>query len=700
MTTGDGVDSDLVVPDSFGQCLSYEQQIAYILKLIEEIDGGVIIPEITADATVDQSTGTPSVSVVKTGTDEAPVFTFNFHNIKGETGQRGEKGETGETGATGRPGNDGADGISPTVSTAAIPNGYRITITDADGSHVFDIYNGNDGEIGPAGYSPTVTVQTITGGHSVTITDEDGDHTFNVLDGLDGIDGNDGISPEVSITSITGGHRITIVDVNGSHSFDVMDGADGQPIVPVISAQATVGSGTGTPSVSVSKSGTDEAPTYTFAFDNLKGAAGQNGQDGISPTITVTDHTTYHHIEIVSAGGTESFDVYDGTNGSDGTDGISPTVTVRSITGGHQIEIVSAGGTERFDVMDGTDGATGPAGPGLPTGGTYGQFLMKNGSADYATGWRTLNLTNSTIYKTVAGVTVPTYETNMGGQIIGAYVTLDLIDGGYDLMDPQIPLNSTLIFANGRAMRISGVDTGYRPYRIYLDYSAGWFTYLPKGGTAGQLLAKSTANDGEVEWVNAPSGGNTKGMITLPSTLPFTTGGALSLDYMTYLVPTNSIITVNSGGGYSSLLSVEVVENGLWDNNPTLVIKQAGRISPTLGYNSYQEVVVNDATDGTTTLQKYNCYDLTGYFNDSGSVWDSSLASIRTALRSGTIYNMIFEMDLVPSVSSDGAKQIMMTSIAGTLSYDSTNQRFVITGSGLVGKNDEGNFSMWSTYKY
>lgn len=506
MTTGDGVDSDLVVPDSFGQCLSYEQQIAYILKLIEEIDGGVIIPEITADATVDQSTGTPSVSVVKTGTDEAPVFTFNFHNIKGETGQRGEKGETGETGATGRPGNDGADGISPTVSTAAIPNGYRITITDADGSHVFDIYNGNDGEIGPAGYSPTVTVQTITGGHSVTITDEDGDHTFNVLDGLDGIDGNDGISPEVSITSITGGHRITIVDVNGSHSFDVMDGADGQPIVPVISAQATVGSGTGTPSVSVSKSGTDEAPTYTFAFDNLKGAAGQNGQDGISPTITVTDHTTYHHIEIVSAGGTESFDVYDGTNGSDGTDGISPTVTVRSITGGHQIEIVSAGGTERFDVMDGTDGATGPAGPGLPTGGTYGQFLMKNGSADYATGWRTLNLTNSTIYKTVAGVTVPTYETNMGGQIIGAYVTLDLIDGGYDLMDPQIPLNSTLIFANGRAMRISGVDTGYRPYRIYLDYSAGWFTYLPKGGTAGQLLAKSTANDGEVEWVNAPSG--------------------------------------------------------------------------------------------------------------------------------------------------------------------------------------------------
>ena len=461
MTTGDGVDSDLVIPDSFAQCLSYEQQIAFILKLIEDIDSGVVIPEITADATVDQSTGTPSVSVVKTGTDEAPVFTFNFHNIKGETGQRGEKGETGEQGETGRPGNDGADGVSPTVTTAQIANGYRITITDADGSHVFDIYNGNDGEIGPAGYSPTVTVQTITGGHSVTITDEDGDHTFNVLDGLNGIDGDDGISPEVTITSITGGHRITIVDVNGSHTFDVMDGEDGQPVVPVISAQATVGSGTGTPSVNVTKSGTDEAPTYTFAFDNLKGAAGQNG---ISPTITVTDHTTYHHIEITSAGGTESFDVYDGVDGTDGTDGVSPTVTVRSITGGHQIEIVSAGGTERFDVMDGTDGtdgisptvsttaitdgtrvtitdavgshtfdvmngsdgSTGPAGPGVAAGGTFNQMLVKNSATDYDTKWvrnpmnpmAELIIKDRTTYQPLFKLTFYEYPNSSNGKLV------------------------------------------------------------------------------------------------------------------------------------------------------------------------------------------------------------------------------------------------------------------------------------------
>ena len=45
-----------------------------------------ITPTIIASATVDSNVGTPSVSVVKTGTDASPTFTFNFTNIKGETG--------------------------------------------------------------------------------------------------------------------------------------------------------------------------------------------------------------------------------------------------------------------------------------------------------------------------------------------------------------------------------------------------------------------------------------------------------------------------------------------------------------------------------------------------------------------------------------------------------------------------------------
>lgn len=71
--------------------------------------------EITATASVDNSTGTPSVDVTKNGYN----FDFSFHNLKGEkgdkgdtgaTGPQGERGETGATGATGPQGETGPQG--------------------------------------------------------------------------------------------------------------------------------------------------------------------------------------------------------------------------------------------------------------------------------------------------------------------------------------------------------------------------------------------------------------------------------------------------------------------------------------------------------------------------------------------------------------------------------------------------------------
>lgn len=44
-------------------------------------------PVISATATVDGGTGTPSVEVVKSGTADAPSFKFEFHNLKGADGQ-------------------------------------------------------------------------------------------------------------------------------------------------------------------------------------------------------------------------------------------------------------------------------------------------------------------------------------------------------------------------------------------------------------------------------------------------------------------------------------------------------------------------------------------------------------------------------------------------------------------------------------
>lgn len=71
------------------------------------------------------------------GKDGAP-------GAKGETGERGEKGDKGD------PGEPGADGISPIVAVQDIDGGHRVSITDKDGTKVFDVMDGKDGSGGGA----------------------------------------------------------------------------------------------------------------------------------------------------------------------------------------------------------------------------------------------------------------------------------------------------------------------------------------------------------------------------------------------------------------------------------------------------------------------------------------------------------------------------------------------------------------------
>ncbi len=51
-----------------------------------------------------------------------------------------------------------------------------------------------------------------------------------------------------------------------------------------------------------------------------------------------------------------------GADGTDGEDGVSPTVTVSAITGGHRITITDVDGAKTVDVMDGKDGSNGKDG--------------------------------------------------------------------------------------------------------------------------------------------------------------------------------------------------------------------------------------------------------------------------------------------------------------------------------------------------
>lgn len=66
---------------------------------------------------------------------------------------------------------------------------------------------GPEGPAGSDGYSPTVTVEAITGGHRVTITDAEGDHVFDVMDGQGGGGG--------AVSSVNGQTGDVILDADG-----------------------------------------------------------------------------------------------------------------------------------------------------------------------------------------------------------------------------------------------------------------------------------------------------------------------------------------------------------------------------------------------------------------------------------------------------------------------------------------------------
>ena len=342
--------------------------------------------------------------------------TKNVDIMDGEMGQTGATGQTGQTGATGEP---GKDGVSPTITTAPVSGGYRLTIKDAAGTKSIDLMNGKDGEDGSDGsngkdgVSPTVSVSVISGGHRLTIKDATGTKTVDLLDGKAGEDGSDG-SPGatgekgadgVGIKNIvfkqntTAGNVYTINLTDGS-SYDFTapvgpKGADG--------SGGTGGGGSGEDGVGIQsiqlKSEADTGNTYTIILTDgstydfvapagpsgKDGSNGEPGKDGTSVTVaSVTENTEDGGSNVVKFSDGKTVTIKNGSKGGDGADGKdgSPgaagkdgtSVTVSSVSesnadGGTNVVTFSDGkklniknGSKGSDGAPGADGSPGAAG--------------------------------------------------------------------------------------------------------------------------------------------------------------------------------------------------------------------------------------------------------------------------------------------------------------------------------------------------
>lgn len=162
------------------------------------------------------------------------------------------------------------------------PQGYNYGI-EPQNINPFWGQEGSSSEV----WKPTIT--EVEGGNRITwqkSSDESTPTPVTILNGQDGADGATGPQGPQGPQGETGPQG-----PQGIQGIQGVQGVQGETgATPVISATATVDATTGTPSVQVTKSGTDANPVLSFAFSGLKGESG--GGSDTPPDIRISNTFT------------------------------------------------------------------------------------------------------------------------------------------------------------------------------------------------------------------------------------------------------------------------------------------------------------------------------------------------------------------------------------------------------------------------
>ena len=312
----------------------------------------------------------------------------NIKGLQGDAGATGANGADGHDGAAGRDGRDGKDILNGTATPDETQGKDGDTFINTATGDVFvkengtwkaagnirgpkgadgkDILNGKTDPTPDTGKDGDTFVNTATGDVFVkengawkpagNIKGLQGDAGATGATGAAGRDGKDGFTPKVTVTdNPDGSHTITITQpdnqppltttvrngVNGLNGKSLVAKKDGNETKIYVEDPANPGQPL------------DPTKPLATILDGLKG---DNGADGKSPTVTVTDNGDgTHTITVHNPDGSESTTkIKDGENGKTST-----IVTTENPDGTYTITVTNPDGTSKKTIIrDGKDGKT------------------------------------------------------------------------------------------------------------------------------------------------------------------------------------------------------------------------------------------------------------------------------------------------------------------------------------------------------